>query len=123
MLTFAFGNTTRCVRVRQLFMEKHKQIASTATDDQVSMESFCFCLILFCEGSNFATKVVFVIVLEQVLKVLEGHSDQVPSVAISSDGSKIVSGSWDKTVRIWSVETGQVHALIGDWYLAFGLID
>ena len=37
-----------------------------------------------------------------------GHSDYVNSVALSADGSKIVSGSYDKTVKIWSTETGQV---------------
>ena len=44
----------------------------------------------------------------QVLKVLEGHTDYVRAVAVSADGSKIVSGSSDKTVRIWSAESGQV---------------
>ncbi len=44
----------------------------------------------------------------QVLKVLEGHTDSVYAVAVSADGSKIVSGSGDKTVRIWSAESGQV---------------
>ena len=44
----------------------------------------------------------------QVLKVLKGHTGTVKAVAISTDGSKIVSGSDDKTVRVWSAETGQV---------------
>ena len=44
----------------------------------------------------------------QVLKVLEGHTDFVRSVAVSADGSKIVSGSDDETVRIWSAESDQV---------------
>ena len=53
---------------------------------------------------------VFVCVLLwcQVLKVLEGHTGYVTSVAVSADGSKIVSGSYDNTVRIWSTESGQV---------------
>ena len=50
---------------------------------------------------------VFVVWL-QVLKVLEGHTGSVNAVAVSADGSKIVSGSGDKTVRIWSAESGQV---------------
>ena len=37
-----------------------------------------------------------------------GHSNTVTSVALSADGSKVVSGSNDSTVKIWSTETGQV---------------
>ena len=46
----------------------------------------------------------------QVLKVLEGHTGKVVAVAISTDGAKIVSGSYDNTVRVWSMETGEVPA-------------
>ena len=35
----------------------------------------------------------------QVLKVLEGHTSSVYSVAISTDGSKTVSGSGGNTER------------------------
>ncbi len=48
----------------------------------------------------------------QVLKLLQEHTGSVWTVAISSDGGKIVSGSGDKTVRIWSTETGQVPACL-----------
>jgi WD40 repeat protein len=41
-------------------------------------------------------------VLLQVFKVLEGHTGLVRSVAVSADGSTIVSGSDDKAVRVWS---------------------
>ena len=44
-----------------------------------------------------------------VLMELQGHSDSVTSVAFSSDGSRIVSGSDDKTVKIWNAATGEVE--------------
>ena len=47
-----------------------------------------------------------------MLKVFEGHTGSVNAVAISTDGGKIVSGSDDHTVRVWSMETGQVCLLI-----------
>ena len=38
------------------------------------------------------------------LKTLMGHASNVYSVAYSPDGTKIVSGSWDDTIKIWGVE-------------------
>src|SRR5258707_8915159 len=37
---------------------------------------------------------------------LEGHTSIVWSVAYSPDGRYIISGSLDKTIRIWDAETG-----------------
>ena len=38
---------------------------------------------------------------------LRGHSDWVFSVAYSPDGKHIVSGSKDKTVKVWDSQTGK----------------
>ncbi|RKL13873.1 Vegetative incompatibility protein HET-E-1 [Fusarium oxysporum] len=42
-----------------------------------------------------------------VLQTLEGHRDSVSSVVCSQDGKLIASGSYDKTVKIWSMATGE----------------
>jgi WD40 repeat protein len=34
---------------------------------------------------------------------LEGHTNRVPTLAFSADGQWLVSGSWDQTVRWWSL--------------------
>ncbi|KIN96777.1 hypothetical protein M404DRAFT_37725, partial [Pisolithus tinctorius Marx 270] len=39
-------------------------------------------------------------------QLLHGHTSEVSSVAFSPDGKRIVSGSSDKTVRVWDVEGG-----------------
>ena len=43
------------------------------------------------------------------LMVLTGHTDSVLAVALSSNGKLIVSGSADKTVRLWEAETGKLR--------------
>ncbi|WP_280234896.1 WD40 repeat domain-containing serine/threonine protein kinase [Nocardia cyriacigeorgica] len=36
-----------------------------------------------------------------------GHTDMIVTAAFHPDGGRLVSGSWDKTIRIWDVSTGQ----------------
>eukprot|EP00182_Erythrolobus_australicus_P001950 CAMPEP_0185833472 /NCGR_PEP_ID=MMETSP1353-20130828/2962_1 /TAXON_ID=1077150 /ORGANISM="Erythrolobus australicus, Strain CCMP3124" /LENGTH=51 /DNA_ID=CAMNT_0028531767 /DNA_START=37 /DNA_END=189 /DNA_ORIENTATION=+ len=38
---------------------------------------------------------------------LNGHSDEVWSVAFSTDGKWLATGSWDYTVKLWNVATGE----------------
>ena len=42
-----------------------------------------------------------------VLRTLTGHSDVVTSMALSPDGKKLISGSYDKTVINWDLTTGK----------------
>ena len=42
----------------------------------------------------------------------QGHTDAVTSVAYSSDGTQLASGSWDTTVRIWDVASGECRATL-----------
>src|SRR5207253_6853636 len=41
------------------------------------------------------------------LRQFKGHTLPVNSLAISADGSQALSGSGDRTLRLWDVETGQ----------------
>ncbi len=41
---------------------------------------------------------------------LDGHTDIVSAMAINDTGTLLASGSWDRTLRIWSIEDGkQIH--------------
>ena len=48
------------------------------------------------------------------MRTLEGHTSEVLSVAFSPDGTRVVSGSLDRLVKVWDVETGaEVGSVLG----------
>ena len=58
--------------------------------------------------------VVFLDVITGIrTSVLCGHTSVIHSLAFSQDGTLLLSGSWDKTVRVWDVQTGGVIRTFG----------
>jgi WD40 repeat protein len=58
----------------------------------------------------------------KLLKTLKGHSSSVFSVSWNHDGTKIVSGSGDKTIKIWGSSTGiMLTTLIGHSEIVFSV--
>ncbi len=58
------------------------------------------------------------------LVVQTGHTSAVSEVAFSPDGKTLASGSWDNSVKLWSVESGQQLASLEGhtgwvWSVAF----
>ena len=50
------------------------------------------------------------------LQTLEGHGNEVTSVAFSHDSKQLASASYDSTVKIWDAKTGEcVQTLKGHW--------
>jgi WD40 repeat protein len=65
-------------------------------------------LILTWQGDYFANAQTIAernYKLELVIE--EGHTSAISSVAFSPDRKTLASGSWDNTVKLWNVETGQ----------------
>lgn len=63
------------------------------------------------DGSRIAvagncTVQIFNPVTGQNLQLLAGHTDLVVSVGFSADGSRILTGSWDGTAKLWDASTG-----------------
>jgi WD40 repeat protein len=42
----------------------------------------------------------------RLVRILEGHFDDVTTLAFSPTAKTVASGSLDKTVKLWEVETG-----------------
>jgi WD40 repeat protein len=47
--------------------------------------------------------------LELLSEKTNAHSDWIQSVAFSPDGTKIVSGSHDKTIKVWDSGASQAQ--------------
>ncbi|KAG1752493.1 WD40-repeat-containing domain protein [Suillus paluster] len=45
-----------------------------------------------------------------IVKIFEGHSERISCIDISADSTLLASGSWDRTVRIWNLDTGKLVA-------------
>lgn len=57
-----------------------------------------------CAGSPDSFDVhVWSVQTGQLLDQLSGHEGPVSSLAFAADGNHLVSGSWDHTVRVWSI--------------------
>ncbi len=46
-----------------------------------------------------------------LIRTLEGHSSSVSGCAFSPDGQRIVSASWDRTLKVWDAESGKCVAV------------
>ena len=51
------------------------------------------------------------ILMGKPLKSFHGHNHFVSSLALNSDNTKLVSGSWDKTIRLWDIPTSKSDLL------------
>lgn len=72
-----------------------------------------------CAGSPDSFDIhVWSVQTGQLLDQLSGHEGPVSSLAFAGDGNHLVSGSWDRTVRIWSVfgraQTSEPLQLVSD---------
>jgi hypothetical protein len=53
-------------------------------------------------------------IFRQALTTLEGHAHRVTGCAVTPDGRRMVSASWDSTLKVWDLESGKcLHTLYG----------
>uniref|UniRef100_A0A914Q9W1 Small ribosomal subunit protein RACK1 n=1 Tax=Panagrolaimus davidi TaxID=227884 RepID=A0A914Q9W1_9BILA len=60
------------------------------------------------------------VVVGKPLRALRGHAHFVSDVSISSDGQYALSGSWDKSLRLWDLHT-EVREVFLEFLLENGL--
>jgi WD40 repeat protein len=82
----------------------------------LKQEAIVTCLALSPDGRMMATATADIYIWNiqtgQIVQTLKGHQNLVSAVAFSPDGDLLLSGSWDRSARIWSLKKGQVlHTL------------
>jgi WD40 repeat protein len=57
--------------------------------------------------------------------IVEGHSSYISCIVVNSNGDKLISGSWDKTIKIWDINLGEcINKLTGhDNFISALLMD
>ena len=63
-----------------------------------------------CQDSDI---IILDVITGSQLAVLSGHTDWIRSVTFSSDGRSLGSGSDDKAIKLWDVQTGVVKTFHG----------
>jgi len=75
---------------------------------------------LFVRSVDTPRRSVIEVWLSQDLEhTLIGHENEISTIALSSDNKMLGSGSLDKTVRLWNIETGKLIYTFGT-YLTWG---
>ena len=75
---------------------------------------------LFVRSVNTPRRSVIEVWRSQDLEhTLIGHENEISTIALSSDNKMLGSGSLDKTVRLWNIETGKLIYTFGT-YLTWG---
>src|SRR5262245_54085708 len=107
--------------VKILNIETGEQLAAIQTGG-----GYVFALAFSPDGKQIAAgtnaKPDFITIWDagtgQPVRGLKGHSDAVLSLAYSRDGSKLLSGSYDGTARLWDVAAGTSKEFRGhDWWV------
>jgi small GTP-binding protein len=78
---------------------------------------------LALSGSDDKTVQLWDLESSRCLRVLEGHTNAVWSVAWSSDQHRALSGAADNTVRLWDLESGRcLHVLEGHTSYVYSVV-
>jgi WD40 repeat protein len=111
--------SARCTQHQAIFQEAERFASANAAILQEAPLQIYSAALVFCPQKSLSKRLYWdqrfdfigqVYVMQETwnpcLQVLEGHRDSVRAVAFSPDGQTVVSGSSDRTIRLWDTATG-----------------
>ena len=109
MSLYQFSSHTDSVYCTALHPSKRGIVITGGGDDRAFIWSY--------ETNNTATNTASGSVSStnsnrQILFELTGHTDTVSTVGFNYDGTMALTGSYDGTIRIWSVDTGELKLVL-----------
>ncbi|KAJ7832029.1 global repressor Tup1p [Mycena olivaceomarginata] len=88
--------------------------ASLSTTPVATLETFIYAQCASATGAEDRQVRIWDIATKRIRSVFPGHSQEIYSLDFSRDGRRIVSGSGDRTARIWDMDTGTAIVLAVD---------
>jgi WD40 repeat protein len=80
-------------------------------------------LALACWRDTIAVGTKYILLLDAItgsqVAVLSGHTSRVRSLTFLPDGTSLVSGSDDKTLKLWDIQTGGVVVIAAFFFRPF----
>ena len=97
---------------QRLALEANRLLSSTGSPEQIALLSLRSMKTQHTPEGDGALAAASR--LNYPRQIFVGHSDLAGTVAISPDGKYVVTGSWDKTARLWDARTGkEIRQFIG----------
>ena len=95
-----------CVKIEEIFDSISWRVPNKTIDVTIKNKKNTINILSYRNRNNLDTTISNSYI-DSSLQTLKEHFDSVNSVAYSPDGTKIISGLYDKTIKIWDAITGE----------------